>query len=328
MGLFSFLKRKAKRQTLTPGFRNYKQGPSPIRKPIVPKFTSAKPAPSLRLKRNQEDRKIRIKWSFKLFFLLIGLLGSLYAIFLSPWFTIETVDLRGQEDTLQEQSGIQKYLASYIGKNILFFNSSEHEAKLLTDYPYLKKVKISRKPFHTLVAELETHPHVANLEIMEDNKKTADLVVNAGGAIAAIGSPNKDLPIIVMDLSGTKIPLLDTPPETGETGEIEDQKPSWTLNQNLIEAQTLETLLSVKKNFEDKFDLKIEKVEYLKRAREIHLLTEKGFYVWMDLSQDIQSQLLKMKKSMAKLNIYESDLQYIDLRISGQNGEKVLYKLN
>ena len=73
--------------------------------------------------------------------------------------------------------------------------------------------------------------------------------------------------------------------------------------------------------------MQVLEIDYLRRARELHLLTERYFYVWLDLSQDLDKQLLKLKKALNELNIYEADLDYIDLRISGQNGEKVIYKL-
>jgi len=31
---------------------------------------------------------------------------------------------------------------------------------------------------------------------------------------------------------------------------------------------------------------------------------------------------------MTTINIYDAPIEYIDLRISGQNGEKVIYKLS
>ena len=36
--------------------------------------------------------------------------------------------------------------------------------------------------------------------------------------------------------------------------------------------------------------------------------------------------LKKLKKALVKLDIYTEDLQYIDLRIAGGNGDKIIYK--
>ena len=34
----------------------------------------------------------------------------------------------------------------------------------------------------------------------------------------------------------------------------------------------------------------------------------------------------KLKKSLVKLDIYTATLEYIDLRIAGTNGDKIIYK--
>ena len=40
----------------------------------------------------------------------------------------------------------------------------------------------------------------------------------------------------------------------------------------------------------------------------------------------LDEQFDKLKKGLPRLNIYEIDLLYIDLRISGINGEKIIFK--
>ena len=95
-----------------------------------------------------------------------------------------------------------------------------------------------------------------------------------------------------------------------------------------MDAENLTTLLEVETDYEAKFNMQILEVHYIRRAREVHLYTERYFFVWIDLTQEVEIQLNKLKKAMTELNIYEAPLLYIDLRISGQNGEKVIYKLS
>lgn len=138
-------------------------------------------------------------------------------------------------------------------------------------------------------------------------------IVNELGYIASVGITNETLPTIVMDVTGTDIPL----PESEDSPKV---------NEELVPQETLETLLEAKTDFEGKFDMQIMEVHYLKRARELHFFTERYFYVWIDLTQSVDLQLAKLKKAMSQINIYDDPLDYIDLRISGQNGEKVIYK--
>ena len=44
------------------------------------------------------------------------------------------------------------------------------------------------------------------------------------------------------------------------------------------------------------------------------------------MSMELDTQLNKLKKALPRLNIYEESLDYIDLRISGIDGEKVIFK--
>jgi hypothetical protein len=148
--------------------------------------------------------------------------------------------------------------------------------------------------------------------------------INELGFISGIGSLDDQLTTIVMDISGTEatLPIAD-PTEESET----PSPPTWEVNQELIPEDILADLLNVKKEFEGRIDMQVLEVRYLKQAREVHLKTERDFTVWIDLTQDIDLQLTKLKKATSVLNIYEANLEYVDLRISGQNGEKVIYKL-
>ncbi len=131
--------------------------------------------------------------------------------------------------------------------------------------------------------------------------------MNELGYISGFESENSELPLILMDSIGTDVKL--------------------ELNTQLIPQEELQVLLQIAEDFEGKFNMKVLETRYLKCAREVHLLTERNFSVWVDLTQPIENQLSKLKKALTEINIYEDPLLYIDLRISGQSGEKVIYKL-
>ena len=141
-------------------------------------------------------------------------------------------------------------------------------------------------------------------------------IVNELGYVALIGTSNDTLPTIVMDVTGTDLEIKE-----GDTAD------GPKINAEIIPGENLQQILDTKTSFEGKFNLQIKSVNYLKRARELHFLTELDFYVWLDMTQDLELQMSKMKKALTKLNIYESPILYIDLRISGHDGEKVIYKL-
>ena len=78
--------------------------------------------------------------------------------------------------------------------------------------------------------------------------------------------------------------------------------------------------------FEKKFNIKVLDAEYKVREREVHLMTEKYFKVWIDMEKSLTDQFEKLKKALPRLDIYKTALEYIDLRISGTDNEKVIFK--
>jgi hypothetical protein len=78
--------------------------------------------------------------------------------------------------------------------------------------------------------------------------------------------------------------------------------------------------------FTELFGMKITQGEYLKRERELHMLTEKNFEIWLDLTSDVLQQLTKLKRATVKLDLTTTPLEYIDLRIAGGDSEKVIFK--
>lgn len=338
MGLFSVFKRK--RRTQLASFTNYKSTRVSSRKPFVPKITplGKNPNGANRNERRQRESKGRMLRYLKGLGVVVAVLMLLYLVFFTKLFEIQSIEVNGEADTAQEQAAIKETLQNFLGDNIIFFDASGQESALLENYAYLKNIRIDRDFFHTIVVTLETYPSVANVRMEFENGTNQYYVVNEHGFIASIGTNLEDLPLIVMDVTGTDmdIPMPSeeaTPepdPETVETVESPPEEQSTlpdSINEELIPEEMLQTLLDTVIGFEGKFDMEVLEIHYLKRARELHLYTERYFFVWMDLTQDSELQLTKLKKALTEIDIYSAPIEYIDLRISGQNGEKVIYRL-
>ncbi len=313
MGLFSYFKRR--RKTLNPGFQNYKNPRVTVRKAFVPKigFFQKSTAPKNRRFGESSTKILRYLKIFAAFFILGG---GIYLIFFTNFFTIQKIEIQGGEETVEEQKIVNDYLQAYLGGNIIMFGPSEHETKLAENLGYLKTLGIYRVLPHTIVAKIETYPVAANVRINQADGSSKLYIVNELGYVALIGTSNDTLPTIVMDVTGTDLEIKE-----GDTAD------GPKINAEIIPGENLQQILDTKTSFEGKFNLQIKSVNYLKRARELHFLTELDFYVWLDMTQDLELQMSKMKKALTKLNIYESPILYIDLRISGHDGEKVIYKL-
>lgn len=341
MGFFSRFKRKPR--TYSSNFSNYRPLRSGNRKPFEPKQSHSE-----RVSRGGTWYKVLRILKILLSLTALGALG--YLIFFTALFEIQKVNVTGNEATVTEQSTLNEILQEHLGKNLLVFNTTALEQELYLDYPYLKGLSVSRDFFHTLAVHLETYENVANVRVEFENGTQQLYVINELGFVSGTGTSLEELPTLVMDVTGTDMDLSalgatepspaptatateETEADTTEATVTEtpentpEEKTGFLLNEELIDADMLGTLLKATEDFEGKFNMQVLEIRYLKQARELHLLTERYFTIWIDLTEDTNLQLAKLKKALSTLNIYEADLDYIDLRISGQNGEKVIYKL-
>lgn len=236
--------------------------------------------------------------------LVIGLIGYFsYLIFFSNYFKIKDVAVINKDfsnETLSEE--IQSSLSNIIGKNIFLIDTEELEKKVIGFFPQLESITLGKNYPDTLEIEFSEHPLVANV-INESTNLRKNYIINSVGYAIKEDLENHNLPYIRMKSDepvNTELPL--------------------------IEKNQLSYILNAITYFEDKFGMQITEVEYKKIPREIHLLTERKFYIWLDIQRPAEDQFKKLKKALVKLDIYKDNLEYIDLRIAGSNGDKIIYK--
>jgi hypothetical protein len=151
-----------------------------------------------------------------------------------------------------------------------------------------------------------SYQSIANIVIEDANSKSHRYVINEEGKINEENKHIDGLPLVfIQEVEG--LPNLKSP--------------------GVIRPDVLKSILQAKDSFENKFAMNVTQVNYKKRSREIHLETERNFSIWLDAEQELEPQLNKLKLALSGLDIYQEALEYIDLRITGQDGEKVIYKL-
>ena len=64
----------------------------------------------------------------------------------------------------------------------------------------------------------------------------------------------------------------------------------------MIKQEKFTPILEAMKRFTEVFGLKIAEGEWKSSERELRFKTEKNFEVWIDLTADINGQILKLKK--------------------------------
>ena len=253
--------------------------------------------------------KNRLPWITKLsrialFVLVIATITiTAYSIFFADYFKIKNVVVTNEgfeNETLTKK--INTGLKSSLQKSIFLTDLDELELKILESFPELEKIDIEKNYPASLNITFAEHPLVANI-INESNSLRKTYVINSLGYAMKENFENPNLPYI----------------------RIKSDEPINT-NSAVIESQKLDYILETIAYFQDKFGMKIKEVSYLKIARELHLLTERNFEIWLDIEVSSQEQLKKLKKALVKIDIYKENFEYIDLRIAGGSGDKIIYK--
>lgn len=247
----------------------------------------------------RKSRKIKI---ISLIVLLFGfILCLVYFLFFSGYFSLKNIKVT-QEGLTENSKMLDKYFQKLKNKNLILINTSDIKEKIEKDHPEFDNIKIKKIYPKTIEVDVSEYPIAANLiNVTGDTQKK--YIINSIGLSIQENTENPNLPYIKIK--------SDEPLDAKGT---------------LIQKEKLEYIVGAIDYFQDKFAMKIFEAEYLVKARETHLKTEKYFYIWLDTTQPFSEQLQKLKKVVPKLDIYNMPLSYIDLRISGVSGEKIIYK--
>ncbi len=232
---------------------------------------------------------------------------TLYQLFFSGKLTLASIEVFEDQEP-QPDHVITRLLKKLEGDNLLLLDTKQLEAYLKSQYPYYAMLKVAKNLPSTLVISLETYPIVANLTLTisgdgSTKGEKQEWQLSSAGQLHAAEQKNPELPTVMIK--------VDQPGEEG---------------QKVIEQDKLAFLLEARQTFEDKFGMKVLYAEYLPAAREVHLWTERHFAVWLDAIGDMDVQLNKLKQALPRINIYEENLDYVDLRIGGIQGEKVIFR--
>ncbi|MFH1218672.1 MAG: FtsQ-type POTRA domain-containing protein [Candidatus Peregrinibacteria bacterium] len=250
-------------------------------------------------------RLAKIKRFMILLIFMLLIILAIYLILFSGYFKIKNITIDTNEDEIEGQvlnDQITSSLSQSLGKSLITINLENLEIKILDLFPEIEEVKVKKDYPSTLQIEFMEYPLTANV-ITESPTLKKNYIINSIGFAVKENLENPSLPYIRIK--------SDEPVNPEST---------------VIEATKLRYILDTITYFEDKFGMRIIEVEYKKIPREIQLLTEKNFYIWLDIQKSYEEQLKKLKKSLVKLDIFSEPLEYIDLRITGSNGDKIIYK--
>jgi len=261
----------------------------------------------VRYKINRNKIKTRkntqIKRKIIIYLFLAAIISIFYLLFFSNIFKVQKIDnINNTIETKALSDKIKSELRYNLSKNLILLNSQKTAEQLIKKFPELETIEIQKKFPNTLAFKFDEFPLSANLIVESSNLKKT-YILNSLGFIIKENYENPTLPFIKMQTEEAINP---------------DKK--------AIDKETLEYIISARQYFEEKFGMKVKEVIYKPIPRELHLLTERDFYIWLDIQQDYEEQLQKLKKASSEIDIYNEDIEYIDLRISVLNGSKIILK--
>lgn len=234
--------------------------------------------------------------------IIVVLIGGFYLVFFSSFFTITKIGLEKPGNAVSG-SELAPFLDKLKGKNLLFINTDSLTTELEQTFKNeILLVRISKSPPNKLIVKVDEYPAIINLRVVTGNK-IQKLVLNQLGYAIAEGVEDKALPIVIMN--------------------SDKQFPKQSV---VMDPSRLEKIRIGFSKFTELFGMKITQGEYLKRERELHMMTEKNFEIWLDLTSDVERQLTKLKRATVKLDLTTTPLEYVDLRIAGGESEKVIFK--
>lgn len=271
-----------------------------------------------------------------------GLLGMIsYFIWFSGYFKIEKIYVQ-YEEFQNENIDILNYFDNLRGKNYLFADPAEKIPEIQKAHPELSKLIVEKIFPNTIKISFTEFPITANIESIVNGKSKEKVLINSIGMVIYRDTENPNLPYIKVITTEIAEPTIETPltaepqlesqnetappPSPATTTPEPPQTISPTTDSPIISQENLTYMLSAVSSFEERFGMKVLELRLLPQAREFHMKTEKNFEIWLDIQIPYEKQFLKLKKAMSTLDIYKTPLFYIDLRISGTNGEKVIFK--
>lgn len=236
-------------------------------------------------------------WLFIIVFFMF--LGGGFAFFLF-YFEIENIEVKKEESDVNLRHGEMLQMMEFVKKKNIFLTSSDFlEKNLRIRFPELDEVVVEKVLPSTLLIYAKTDPVAIKLIYKVENSNEQYYGFLSENGIFLENGRDDLFQLFEEDVRTEFIPALS----------------------KVFSREEISDIVKGKSLLEDITKRKIVSGNLLKKAQEIHFVDEFGVVYWLFLKNDITVQLEKLRRTLSEKNIYESPLEYVDLRIT----RKVIY---
>jgi hypothetical protein len=230
-------------------------------------------------------------------------IGITYTTLFTDIFVIKKILVfEGEQESTNLQ--IRRISEPLRNRNIFLFSKKELLDSIIKRVDNLNNLRVIKTYPDTVTIQYNKYNDVANVvNLIGRAKVRKSFILNQNGVL------------VEQDKISSTLPTIN----------VESEK-AYNVNDKIISIADLNYILESRDYYEEKFNMKISEIKYLPIPKEVRLRTERGFEVWIDMIVDYKEQLNKLKNAIPKINLYEGELEYIDLRIQSAQGQKIIYR--
>jgi|GEM_PF-1181157 hypothetical protein len=238
-------------------------------------------------------RQITLLFRTSVIFSVVFSMMTLFIIFAlaTPYFHLKKVSVVRDNPNL-DVAQIEKSLEEFYGKNILFLAHKNVREKLSADFPEFRNISVNEN----WPSEIELHIKISPPRFNLLNTESANFSVISEDGVILQEEPDENLP--VLKIFQYEKPIL--------------------VRQKFISKEDLDNIEQAENRLEQEIKLPLNASHLYWKARELHLISQGDMAIWIDLSQDIESQMRKLELSAQEIGLYTNRFEHIDLRIPKQ----------
>lgn len=226
----------------------------------------------------------------------------------SPYFNVREIHVRRQDARVDIEE-VQKILTPLFSERLVFISRARVRDLLTTEFPDLDRVEIAKDYPSTLTVTVVLDPVLVRIGIDMERGSGSAL---SGSGVAVHRYVTEDGYLVFSPIALADEPTLAL--ELTDWGLLPENRTK------IFDPEDLRTVLLAGDILRRDFGLETRRTLFFLRAREFHIVTNKG-EIWFDLGSLLSVQLERFRQFLSEAS-FDDVTKYIDLRIA----DKIIYR--